>query len=170
MAKLKRLAVTDSLTGLYNRRSFNKALRRTWEHADRYTEPLSLLMIDIDKFKAINDTYGHPAGDEVIKAVAQTILAATRKVDVVSRIGGEEFAVVLPNSSKKSSLVTAERIRKAMKKSPVPSGKKEISVTVSVGIATFPENARLPESLMKAADKALYAAKEGGRDRSVAAP
>ncbi len=170
MAKLKRLAVTDPLTGLYNRRSFNKALRRTWEHADRYTEPLSLLMIDIDKFKAINDTYGHPAGDEVIKAVAQTILSATRKVDVVSRIGGEEFAVLLPNSSNKSSFVTAERIRKAMKKNPVPSGKKKISVTVSVGIATFPDNARLPDSLMKVADKALYAAKEGGRDRSMSVP
>ena len=167
MVKLNRLAVTDPLTGLFNRRSFTKALRRSWEHADRYAEPLSLLMIDIDRFKAINDTHGHAAGDEVIKAVARMILSATRKVDIASRIGGEEFAVILPQGGKKSALFTAERIRKGVRKDSISFGKKTMTVTVSIGIAAFPDDVRTPDNLMKAADKALYAAKEGGRDRCV---
>jgi diguanylate cyclase (GGDEF)-like protein len=163
--QLKRQAVTDPLTGLYNRRSFTKAMGRMVEHADRYTEPISLLMIDIDRFKAINDTYGHAAGDDVIRAVADTILSSIRKVDVAARIGGEEFAVILPMSPKKSSLATAERIRKAIRKRTVPYGRTSISVTVSIGVATRLTGGAIPDSLVKEADRCLYAAKEAGRDR-----
>jgi diguanylate cyclase (GGDEF)-like protein len=163
--QLRRQAVTDPLTGLYNRRSFTKALGRMVEHADRYAEPISLLMVDIDRFKAINDTYGHAAGDDVIKAVADTILSSIRKVDVAARIGGEEFAVILPKSPKKSSLATAERIRKAIRKQSIPHGRASIAVTVSIGIATRSGGGAMPDTLIKEADRYLYAAKEGGRDR-----
>ncbi len=165
--QLKRQAVTDPLTGLYNRRSFTKALARLVEHADRYAEPISLLMIDIDRFKAVNDTYGHSAGDDVIRAVAETILSSIRKVDVAARIGGEEFAVILPKSVEKSSLATAERIRKAIKKRVIPYGRTEIAVTVSIGVATRSNGGTIPDVLVKEADRCLYAAKEGGRDRCV---
>jgi diguanylate cyclase (GGDEF)-like protein len=165
--QLKRQAVTDPLTGLYNRRSFSKALRRMAEHADRYNEPVSLLMIDIDKFKSVNDTHGHAAGDDVIKAVADTILSCIRKVDMAARIGGEEFAVILPKSVTKSTLATAERIRKAIKKRIITSGRRDISVTVSIGAATRGKGDGPPDALVKEADRCLYAAKEGGRDRCV---
>jgi diguanylate cyclase (GGDEF)-like protein len=162
---LERQAVTDPLTGLHNRRSFTKAYGRMVEHADRYAEPISLLMIDIDRFKGINDTYGHAAGDEVIKAVADTILSSIRKVDVAARIGGEEFAVILPMSPKKSSLATAERIRKAIQGQSIPHGRASIAVTVSIGVATRSGGGTIPDTLIKEADRYLYAAKEGGRDR-----
>jgi diguanylate cyclase (GGDEF)-like protein len=162
---LERQAVTDPLTGLSNRRSFTKALERKVEHADRFAEPLSLLMIDIDRFKAVNDTYGHAAGDAVIKAVADTILASIRKVDVAARVGGEEFAVILPKSTMKSSLETAERIRKAVRKCVIPHGRTSLSVTVSIGVATRSGERQVPDVLVKEADRQLYAAKEGGRDR-----
>jgi diguanylate cyclase (GGDEF)-like protein len=165
--QLRRQAVTDPLTGLYNRRSFTKAMGRLLEQADRYGEPISLLMIDIDRFKSINDTYGHSAGDDVIRAVADTILSSIRKVDVAARIGGEEFAVILPKSVKKSSLDTAERIRKAIKKRVVSHGRREISVTVSIGIATRSDGNATGDILVKQADRCLYAAKEAGRDRCV---
>ncbi len=166
--QLRRQAVTDPLTGLYNRRSFTKALGRLLEQAGRYGEPISLLMIDIDRFKSINDTYGHSTGDDVIRAVADTILASIRKVDVAARIGGEEFAVILPRSDKKSSLDTAERIRKAIKKRIVSHGRREITVTVSIGISTHSDGSAAADTLVKQADRCLYAAKEGGRDRCVA--
>ncbi len=165
--QLKRQAVTDPLTGLYNRRSFTKALGRMVEHADRYSEPISLLMVDIDRFKAVNDTYGHSAGDDVIRAVADTILSSIRKVDVAARIGGEEFAVILPKSEKKSSLATAERIRKAIKKRVVTYGKKAITVTVSIGVSNRLDGGAAGDTLVKEADRCLYDAKEAGRDRCV---
>jgi len=167
--QLKRQAVTDSLTGLYNRRSFTKALGRMSEHADRYAEPISLLMIDIDRFKTVNDTYGHATGDTVIRAVADTIVSSIRKVDVAARIGGEEFSVILPVSSKKSAFATAERIRKAIKKRRIPHGKTFISVTVSIGVATRFNTGMPPDALVKEADRYLYDAKEAGRDRSISA-
>jgi diguanylate cyclase (GGDEF)-like protein len=163
--QLKRQAVTDPLTGLNNRRSFTKAFGRMVEHADRYAEPISLLMIDIDRFKSINDTHGHAVGDDVIRAVADTILLSIRKVDVAARIGGEEFAVILPMSPMKSSLATAERIRKEIRKRAIPHGRTSISVTVSIGVATRSGPGAVPETLIKEADRCLYAAKEGGRDR-----
>lgn len=168
MKRLNRLAVTDPMTGLFNRRRFNRALREQWEQAERYSENLSLLIIDIDFFKKINDTYGHSAGDEVIKEVSNTILKITRKVDIVSRIGGEEFAVLLPRISRESGLATAERIRRAVKKGMIRAGSGNISVTVSVGVASYPGDWPSVEELMKGADDALYRAKETGRDRCVA--
>ncbi|MCI0481554.1 MAG: GGDEF domain-containing protein, partial [Candidatus Dadabacteria bacterium] len=166
--QLKRQAVTDPLTGLYNRRSFTKALGRLVEHADRYDEPISLLMVDIDRFKAINDTYGHAAGDDVIRAVADIIRSSIRKVDAAARIGGEEFAVILPVSDRKSSFDTAERIRKAIRKRAVRHGRTDIAVTVSIGVATRTGGLSVPEALVREADRCLYAAKEEGRDRCIA--
>jgi diguanylate cyclase (GGDEF)-like protein len=167
MSRLNRLAITDPMTGLYNRRRFTQALKEHWEQAERYSEKMSLLMIDIDFFKKINDTYGHSVGDEVIKEVSAIILRTSRKVDIVSRIGGEEFAVLLPKIFKKSALATAERIRKAVKKDVMKVGKVKISVTISIGIASYPGDWSSVEALMKGADNALYEAKNEGRDRSV---
>jgi len=167
MKRLNRFAITDPMTGLYNRRRFNRAIREHWERVERYSENLSLLIIDIDFFKKINDTYGHSTGDEVIKEVSATILRITRKVDIVSRIGGEEFAVLLPRISSESALSTAERIRRAVKKDTIKVGGNRISVTISVGISSYPGNWSSVEALMKGADDALYRAKGEGRDRCV---
>lgn len=169
MSRLNRLAITDPMTGLFNRRRFTQALREHWERAERYSENFSLLIIDIDFFKKINDTYGHSVGDEVIKGVSAIIQRTKRKVDIASRIGGEEFAVLLPSVSKESALATAERIRKTIKKDVMRIEKSRISVTVSIGIASYPGNWPSVEALMNSADNALYEAKDGGRDRSVSA-
>ncbi len=168
MSKIRRLAITDPMTGLYNRRRFNRALNEQFDRAERFSEELTLLMIDIDRFKAINDMYGHPVGDEVIKGVSDIIKGVTRGVDVVSRIGGEEFAILLPKTSKNNAMITAERIRRAVKKKGFGFKKKGHTVTVSIGVATFPKDGNDPETLLKKADNALYLAKDGGRDRCVA--
>lgn len=168
MLRIKKMAITDPLTGLYNRRRFNSALKEHFDRAERFSEEMSVLMVDIDFFKKVNDTYGHQAGDEVIKGVAETILGATRRVDVVGRVGGEEFAVILPRTPFKSAEVTAKRILKAVEKKKVIFGKNKLSVTVSIGLSLFSGGEKGVDELLREADRALYMAKEGGRNRYIA--
>jgi diguanylate cyclase (GGDEF)-like protein len=160
------LATRDELTGLYNRRTFLTLISEELERANRYKHFFTLLLIDIDHFKYINDTYGHQAGDAILHSMSNRFMQQTRKMDRVCRYGGEEFTVVLPETDTESSLMVAERLLKAVAESPFDIGSgRAISVTVSIGIATYPLHTNEIESLFAAADSALYAAKHNGRNR-----
>lgn len=161
----QRLSVTDGLTGLWNRRFLNLALRREVERALRYRHPLAVLVIDIDRFKSVNDEHGHARGDAVLIEVAARLRAVVRETDVVSRPGGEEFVLVLPETGAPGAVRTCERICAAMREAPFtdPQG-PPLVVTVSIGAALLPDSGNTPPELVEAADEALYAAKRGGRD------
>jgi diguanylate cyclase (GGDEF)-like protein len=159
-------AFTDHLTGLANRRRFERQLEREVARTERYNHPFCLLLLDIDQFKQVNDTNGHEAGDDVITRVAKTMREGTRGIDLASRIGGDEFGVILTETSIQSALEVAERLRAAIGKI-VLLGLDQ--VTVSVGVAECPTDGRSARELLAAADAALYRAKGQGRDRVVAA-
>ncbi len=165
--ELERLSVTDALTGLVNRRQLTADLEGEVRRSDRHGRTFAVLMLDVDRFKHFNDTYGHQAGDVVLKRVAATLRACARDVDTVARYGGEEFTVVLPETTAEGAAVVAERIRagtEADRFTP-EGGTAEINVTVSIGYAVFPLHAHTPETLVEAADQALYRSKEAGRNR-----
>lgn len=161
---LERMAVTDGLTGLYNHRYTYERLEEEVSKAERYSRPLSLMMIDIDNFKGINDTQGHRAGDEVLVGVAQTLKDTLRSVDVVGRYGGEEFVVILPETSLYAASIAAEKIRAGIE--ALSCGKRAIRVTVSVGVAEH-EAGEAATSLVNRADALLYQAKRAGKNRVV---
>lgn len=165
---LRDLAIKDGLTGLLNRREFNRQLQAEIERSHRYSQDCSLLMMDIDYFKKLNDTYGHQGGDEALKTVASLLQKEVRPVDRVARYGGEEFAVILPQTSSEGAEAVAERLRHAIATHTIAvSEEQKINVTVSIGCATCPDNANSSESLISAADVALYTAKNSGRNRVV---
>jgi diguanylate cyclase (GGDEF)-like protein len=165
----ERLATTDGLTGLVNHRTFQVRLDDQLAQARRYGKKLALILCDIDHFKAVNDTHGHPAGDLVLKAVARTLQREARATDVVARYGGEEFAVVMPETDGAGAVVIAERIRERVKALAVDTGRGPLRVTLSLGIAAVPDDAEGKADLVARADACLYRAKRTGRDRSVAA-
>ena len=161
-------ARTDALTGLNNRGEFQRQLEDEVERSRRYNRPFSLLILDIDHFKNINDSYGHPAGDEVLRALAARLREQSRPVDQVARYGGEEFVVILTETAGEGALAVAERLRAAVADSAVAvTGGRTITVTISIGVATFPADAGSGTELIAAADAALYAAKQGGRNRTM---
>jgi diguanylate cyclase (GGDEF)-like protein/PAS domain S-box-containing protein len=164
---LEQLATRDGLTGLANRRCFDETLHAEWARAQRQRQPLSLLMVDVDNFKAYNDANGHLGGDECLKRIATAVASEMRANDLVARYGGEEFAVILPNQSLKGAATVAERIRTRVEQLQVPNTLTPGQhVTVSIGAATAmasPENAA--SDLVAAADAALYRAKHMGRNR-----
>jgi diguanylate cyclase (GGDEF)-like protein len=159
------LAITDALTGIYNRRHFMTRFESEWNRYLRYGRPLSLLMLDIDLFKSVNDRYGHDVGDRVIVHVARLCEAQTRNSDLVARIGGEEFAILLPESDLEEARVVAERLRGTLAEQPLPDGEQVIAVTISIGVAQADTAMAGLAELSKRADEALYAAKRGGRNR-----
>src|SRR6267143_1933122 len=165
----ERLATTDGLTGLLNRRTFNAQLQGRLREAQRYSRPLSLLLLDVDHFKKVNDTFGHPAGDAVLKGIAAVAQRQARETDIVARYGGEEMALILPETDAAGAHAIAERIRKAVGATSHPTEQGAIQVTVSIGLATSPCPGDSAEAVLEAADKALYRAKQGGRNRVVAA-
>ena len=163
----KNLAIHDGLTEIYNRRYFNQTVPRELERAKRYKNPLSFLMVDIDYFKKFNDTQGHLAGDWALKRISQVLMGSIRIPDMVLRYGGEEFAVVLPETNKPDAIVVAERIRKNVSLTRfLDSGFIPTQfLTVSIGVCTFPVDAQNFQEVIENADKHLYSAKRLGRDR-----
>lgn len=159
------LARTDVLTGLANRRAFEEAAQREIRRALRNREPLALIVTDIDRFKAINDTHGHHAGDRVLMHFAHTLSAAVREVDLVGRWGGEEFVILMPGTAIEEATLAAERMRQAVAASPARCEDKTCPCTASFGVATFTGGAPSLDALLGRADRALYRAKENGRDR-----
>jgi two-component system cell cycle response regulator len=166
-AEIERMAITDGLTGLFNHRKFQEKLYEEFSRMERFANPLSLLLIDIDFFKKINDTHGHPAGDEVLRGVAGVIRETIRNVDTAARYGGEEFAVILPETNHEGAQKMAERLRNAIAGKAFSNDGKGMRVTVSIGATTSPHDTRNRDELIEKADQALYHAKRHGRDRSV---
>jgi diguanylate cyclase (GGDEF)-like protein len=167
--KTERLATTDGLTGLTNHRTFQVRLDEQLAQAQRYGKKLALILCDIDHFKSVNDTHGHPTGDVVLKGVARTLQREARNTDVVARYGGEEFAVIMPETDAAGALVIAERIRERVKALRFDAGGTALQVTLSLGIAAIPDHARSKADLVERADACLYHAKRSGRDRTVSA-
>lgn len=164
----QKLARTDELTGLNNRRAFTSLGRLALEQSRRYNRPLALVMFDVDRFKAINDTYGHAGGDKVLQAVASTMLGCMRAPDIPSRIGGEEFAVLLPETSAEEAVVFAERLRADLAALEVPHRGRTIRFSCSFGVAARTEDVAILDTLLQRADEALYRAKDDGRNRVAA--
>lgn len=168
MEQLRELATVDDLTKLLNRRQFLASLDAEYRRSVRSNANLSVLMIDADNFKQINDRHGHAAGDTVLRALAERCRSVLRKSDFVGRVGGEEFAAALAETDLKAGFETAERLRRMVEKHPVELGGSPIPVTVSLGVAATEGQAVHPQELLKLADRALYEAKATGRNKVVA--
>ena len=170
LGQLRQLATTDQLTGLLNRREFDRLLAEEVERALRFEHPFVLVLLDLDHFKDINDQHGHPAGDAVLRTVAARITGTVRTIDRVARIGGEEFAVLLMETSIEQAAAAAQRLVEVVRGEPVSASDGiRLPVTISVGVAVAPTHAKESAALIEAADKALYAAKRAGRNRMVLA-
>jgi diguanylate cyclase (GGDEF)-like protein len=168
--RLKRLAATDELTGLRNRRTIIQRLEEEFQRARRQAAPLSVISLDIDHFKQINDTYGHPFGDLVLKCVADGMTHAIRAYDIIGRIGGEEFIIVAPGSPLTEATALAERVLRRIREEGIDDGSRRVSVTLSAGVALLDPGDKDLEGLLRRADTALYRAKHEGRNRCVVAP
>ncbi|MEJ2380666.1 MAG: diguanylate cyclase [Gammaproteobacteria bacterium] len=169
--KLREVAAHDGLTGLYNHETFRILLSVELERCRRYGHPSALLMLDIDHFKRVNDHYGHPAGDRVLVELSHRLCRTVRDADSVSRYGGEEFAIILPETSLEEALLTAERLRQAVSSRPIAvAGAETVTVTVSIGAAVTAARPSCPDVLIALADQALYAAKAAGRNRVSGGP
>ena len=161
---LRRLATIDPLTGAFNRRHYMDLMTREQRRADRYGTVYSVLMIDIDLFKRVNDTYGHQVGDQAIQAMAATCKQLMRPTDIVARYGGEEFIITLTHTEGPGAVKVAERLRQAVSEITLATDHGTLSFTISIGVGTYVKTNRL-EQIIGAADEALYAAKKGGRNR-----
>jgi two-component system cell cycle response regulator len=167
--KVSLMATTDGLTGINNHRHFQDRLTEILERAKRYDERFALILMDIDFFKRVNDTYGHPVGDVVLKKVSNCLMSLARKVDVVARYGGEEFAIIMVQNNKEGAYKFAERLRKEVETMSVIFDAGKVNVTVSMGIAGYPEDGQEKSKIIESADSALYKAKESGRNKVVEA-
>ncbi|MEE9264957.1 MAG: GGDEF domain-containing protein, partial [Vicinamibacteria bacterium] len=163
--RVEQMAATDAMTGLFNRRYFQQALEREMSRADRGASSIALLLLDIDHFKDLNDTYGHALGDAVLKKIAGVLQGTLRKGDVLARYGGEEFVVLLSQATSDGAQEFAQRIWEAVGAARIHPGGGSHRVTVSVGWALLPDDADTAESLVEHADRALYFAKETGRNK-----
>jgi len=169
---LRKLASHDELTGLHNRRAMDSLLQEVTERHQRYDRPAALVMLDVDHFKGINDSYGHLVGDEVLRWLGQLLRETVRSVDLLARYGGEELAIILPEMNSRQAVGMAERVRRRVGIRPFvfyqnDGQRVEIPITISLGVAEMPDDARTGEALIAAADQALYAAKRRGRNCSV---
>jgi diguanylate cyclase (GGDEF)-like protein len=163
----QRLSITDGLTGVWNRRYLALTLAKEIERAQRFGRPLSVLMVDIDRFKDVNDAHGHLRGDEVLVELSRRMLSRIRgEIDTLARFGGEEFVIVLPETPREGARVVANKLRRAVRaKAFVSDVGPDVAVTVSIGVAAYPEDGTTAEGLIQAADVAMYKAKRRGRDR-----
>ena len=165
--EIYRLMTVDGLTQIYNRRYFNEALEREFNRAKRYERVLSLLAFDIDHFKNVNDTYGHLAGDSLLRLIATSVKSRLRREDIFARTGGEEFAILLPEVPVEGARITAEKVRSIVEATPLKHEQEIVKCTVSLGVAILAAEDASPEELYKAADQRLYEAKQSGRNRIV---
>jgi diguanylate cyclase (GGDEF)-like protein len=167
---LQALSRVDGLTALFNRRHFDALARTEWARFQRYGRPLSLLVIDVDEFKSINDRFGHDAGDVILKAVADSCASARREADIVARFGGEEFCLLLPETDESAAMIVAERLRLQIQNHSHAFGDDNVQVSVSIGVCGA--SLRMPTFalMLKRADEALYLAKRTGRNRVMRAP
>ncbi len=164
---IEEVAITDELTGVFVRRYVLDRFFESLLRANKFNSPLSFLMIDVDNFKKINDSYGHLVGDAVLKEVANRIKSTAREIDLVGRYGGEEFCVILLDTDKEGAKRAGERICKVVSEKPIIAYNETLNVTVSVGVASFPEDGKDPYTIIEVADKALYEAKRSGKNRTV---
>jgi diguanylate cyclase (GGDEF)-like protein len=165
---MKIMAVTDGLTGLFNHREFYQALRRELERARRYRHTLSLLMIDVDDFKRFNDRFGHPAGDIALREIADLLRKCARTTDIIARYGGEELAVILPESTPGGALMVAERIKSEIgTHNFIQNSKEQVHLTVSIGIYSSENGEDTEDQIVSLADEASYVAKKSGKNRVV---
>ena len=162
---LQTLAVIDPLTNLYNRRQFENLARAELARCQRYMRPCSFLMVDIDHFKRVNDTFGHEMGDWVLKMVASTLASARRDADVVARFGGEEFVIMLPETTAEAAMTVAERIRSSVFANALAIGDSKLTLTISLGVSEATASSSSVEAVLRHADQALYEAKLTGRNR-----
>jgi two-component system, cell cycle response regulator len=165
--RVERMATTDGLTGLINHRTFQEVYDKALGQAERYRRKLSLIIADIDHFKSVNDTYGHPVGDVVLKRIAALLASSARRTDLVARYGGEEFAILMPETDRLGARQIAERIRTAVAAETFHCDQGMFKSSLSLGVATFPEDAPTKAKLTECADQALYVAKHDGRNRTV---
>lgn len=165
--RTKYLSITDELTGLSNRRCFDNTLEKEFLRALRYNNKLTLAMFDIDHFKTVNDTYGHPCGDYILKEVANAALQTFRKTDTVFRFGGEEFVVILTETDIKQSEIPLERFRKTIETLDLTYQNQQINITVSIGACQLDQSIGNKEEFLQKADNALYDAKNSGRNKVV---
>jgi diguanylate cyclase (GGDEF)-like protein len=167
---LREQALRDALTGLYNRRYLEERLAQELRRAYRTGTPLAVLLLDLDRFKQVNDVHGHAAGDDLLARFAGLLHDTVRAEDVVARYGGEEFTLVLPGAGAEEALMVAEKVRKRTRRLWIDAGKRRVGeVSVSIGVASYPACGEVPEDLLAAADRALYRAKREGRNRVVVA-
>ena len=160
---MQRQATTDGLTGLTNHKRFYEVLEKELWRSRRYGGKISLIMVDIDNLKKINDTYGHRAGDKVIKEVSRKIKSCIRQIDTAARYGGDEFAIILPNTLLSETVIVAERMVKAVADSPVVWEKQQIELSISVGLGQY-DSCSSPEDITILSDQALYSAKKAGKN------
>ena len=169
-SKLREQAIRDALTNVFNRRYLEDTLERELARAERESYPLCLIMMDLDYFKDVNDTYGHEAGDVVLKALAETVMRQSRQGDFVCRYGGEEFVLVMPNIGIETARQRAEELHQTVNLLNIPYGNFNLTTTISMGVAAYPEHGKTKEELLRAADRAMYIAKHTGRNRVVVYP
>lgn len=169
VARLEHLSLHDALTGLLNRRAIETLLEREAQRLERFNQSFSILLIDIDHFKNVNDQLGHPAGDQVLAEVARRLQQEAREVDHVARYGGEEFCILLPHTDQEGALLAAERMRQSVCERPIQWGNANVAVTISMGLACATDSQESLQSLLRRADDALYQAKTGGRNMVVSA-
>jgi diguanylate cyclase (GGDEF)-like protein len=164
-AMLTEQTIRDPLTGLHNRRYLEETLPRELSRAKRVGYPMALIMVDLDHFKRVNDTYGHPTGDAVLKAMASILLHGAREGDIICRFGGEEFLVALPNMTVENALIRAKAWQATLGQTSIQHGAFSVQITLSAGISAFPDHGADIDTLLHLADEALYRAKANGRNR-----
>ena len=162
---LRELAMTDPLTGLFNRRHFFSVAEYLLAEATRYKHPLSVMILDIDFFKQVNDSYGHAVGDEAIKLLAATIKSIIRASDVAARFGGDEFVILMPETDTEKAIKAAQRLQFSLAKRTIATSQKHFNFTLSIGSAGISEEVNTIDMLLEFADRALYVAKQGGRNQ-----
>ncbi|MCM8773122.1 MAG: GGDEF domain-containing protein [Candidatus Omnitrophica bacterium] len=163
--KLQEISIHDYLTGVFNRRHIMERFSEEFERAKKFSFNISFLMVDVDDFKKLNDTYGHIVGDVILREIAYILKENIRKIDSIGRLGGEEFAIILPETNKDSAIIVAKRMQERIALRKIKAFDEKINVTVSIGVSSYPEDSLFSDMLIEIADKAMYKAKQSGKNR-----